>query len=215
MDEALAQATLSEDLVLVANARFETLGIRQRCGDIPSLREIDELIAICELAGQNMGLSEVFNLRAEVLRGRGDMEGARADLERSLHFCSRVNVQNGMVATMNLGLMLITEGHIEEARSYFERAAMSFRRQRRPHLLLYAVLGCLVSALSERDRERVVQLSDEALRLITETQFLGDGDAGLMVDAAASLADELGEGWEALARLKELREAMPHLSSAP
>ncbi|RVU42473.1 hypothetical protein EA187_16480 [Lujinxingia sediminis] len=215
LQEAVTQADASGDIVLVANVRFDNLLLRHKRGDVPSLAEVDELIAICELADQSMGLSEAFNLRAEVLRLQGDLEGARAALERSLHYCSRVNVQNGMVAMINLGLMLIAEKNIEEARSYFERAAVSFRRQRRPQLLLYAVLGCLVNALNEREQGRVQSLADEALRLIRDTRFYGDGDARLLIETATELAEEGGEEWVLRARLRELREAMPHLLTAP
>ncbi|TXD33995.1 protein kinase [Lujinxingia vulgaris] len=215
LEEAAVQADASGDMVMVANARYETLILCVRRGDVPSLAEVDELIAICELADQSMGLSETYNLRAEVLRLQGDLEGARAALERSVHYCSRVNVQNGTVAMMNLGLMLIVEDNIEGSRSYFERAAVSLRRQRRPQLLLYAVLGCLVNALNERDRGRVQQLAEEALRLIRDTQFYGDGDARLLIETATALAEDGGEQWGRWARLKELREAMPHLLTAP
>ncbi|WP_230467502.1 serine/threonine-protein kinase [Lujinxingia vulgaris] len=213
--EGAAQAAAAGDTVMVANARYESLILSYRRGDMPSLTEVDELIAICELSDQSMGLSEAFNLRAEVLRSQGNLEGARAALERSLHYCSRVNVQNGMVAMMNLGLMLFMEKNIDEARSYFERAAVSFRRQRRPQLLLYAVLGCLVNALNERDKGRVQQLAEEALRLIRDTRFYGDGDARLLVESAIALAEDAGEEWGRRARLKELREAMPNLLTAP
>lgn len=215
LEEAAVQADASGDMVMVANARYETLILGVRRGDMPSLAEVDELIAICELADQSMGLSETYNLRAEVLRRQGDLEGARAALERSVHYCSRVNVQNGTVAMMNLGLMLIVEDNIEGSRSYFERAAVSLRRQRRPQLLLYAVLGCLVNALNEGDRGRVQQLAEEALRLIRDTRFYGDGDARLLIETATALAEDGGEDWGRWARLKELREAMPNLLTAP
>ncbi|WP_158542496.1 serine/threonine-protein kinase [Lujinxingia litoralis] len=215
LDEALVQAEASGDLVLLANVRYDVLFARYRHGDVPTLEELDELIAICELAEQYIGLAEVLNLRADIQRTRGEVAGARADLARALHYFNRINSQNGMAVMLNLGLMLLAEDDVDGAKSYFERAAVSLRRQRRPQLLIYAVLGCLVSALSERHRTRVERLSAEAIRLIEETHFLGDDDARALLLAASRAVHADGERWEEWAQLKALGQMLERMPSAP
>jgi class 3 adenylate cyclase/tetratricopeptide (TPR) repeat protein len=83
-----------------------------------ALRRLDEFIAECEAGSPHYLQGRSHNWRARIKEGRGDVEGALADVERALSLTDSISDPQARLAELSGAVaMFETHGRIDEARA--------------------------------------------------------------------------------------------------
>ena len=146
-----------------------------------------------ERANNRMGIAESLNSIGEMARFQGDLPRAEAYYRKSLSMFLALATVEGAIPEHNLGLVLVEQGRMEEARGVLEGSVRKFELQGRHGIVGAALSGLLPVLASAGAWEELDATLDRARRLLTETVVV-DVDIARLAHLAGDLAAAAGQG---------------------
>jgi eukaryotic-like serine/threonine-protein kinase len=194
------------DLHLAATCQLLLFGVARMRGALDQAeghnRRASSLFAA---AGSRFGEAECLGNAGEICRLRGDFTGAEHNYRETLALQRARGAGESAITELNLGLVLLRQGRVIDARQELEAARRGLDSQGRRPLAAQADLGLAVCAAWEGDDTTCRSLSASAESAV-DALGLADPDLLWLAKELASTADEpcarLGA---AMAREQELR----------
>lgn len=173
---------------------YNALGdVARKSGRLDEAREFAQRARALFESGQNhAGVADCLNDLAELYYLQGDYEAAEEHCAEAIELYESIGSLRAMIVRLNLALLWLERGQVEQARALAARARKFFERERQLAELALAdaiLMGCAAS-----DEAWVVwdELFAEAHHLCTTTG-LRDPHIGQAVELAARIAEERRE----------------------
>lgn len=219
------QAHKLRDIRAEATAGWLLGRVAKQSGDLAEARSaIVAALSAFERVGDRSGLSRCTNELGELARLEGDLDAAVLHYRDALERMRALGSDNTDIVRVNLGLVLIEQGRLDDARPALEEARAAFAKSGRRALLAtteIALLSCEAGAERWQAWDR---RSSAAKRDLRTTGFV-DLDVALALERAAAHARAAGQGhrarsalhlaedqWRALHRPDDLARVMALLA---
>jgi len=191
------QAHKLRDIRAEATAGWLLGRVAKQSGDLAQARSafVAALTAF-ERVGDRNGLSRCTNELGELARLEGDLDAAVLHYRDALERMEALGSDNTDIVRVNLGLVLIEQGRLADARPSLEEARTAFVKSGRRALLATTEIALLACEAGDGRWQAWDRRSKSAERDLRTTGFV-DLDVALALERAANHALAAGQGHRA------------------
>ena len=191
------QANKLRDTRAEATAGWLVGRVSKQSGDLPMARSaFVAALSAFERVGDRNGLSRCTNELGELARLEGDLDAAVLHYRDALERMEALGSDNTDIVRVNLGLVLIEQGRLADARPSLEEARTAFVKSGRRALLATTEIALLSCDAGDGKWQSWDRRSKSAERDLRTTGFV-DLDIALALERAAGHARAAGQGHRA------------------
>ena len=175
--------------------------IEKQAGNLPAAHAaFTRAVSGYEAARDRNGLARCTNELGEIARLEGDLDTAQGHYREALRMMVRLNSDNTDIVRVNLGLVLLSGGHADQARPILETALSAFKETGRLALVATTRVALLPCAAAEGAWAEWDTRLLSASRDLKKTRFV-DVDLAWLLERAAEVARQMGQPLRADAAL--------------